>query len=143
MQSAATAANGDGDGDRLLLFCFIFAVMGVQLFAEIQVNGVGEGFTTQVNFQYFLRSFVTLLRFATGENWNGFMHEVASAGEEGVCRDTNEMDYRNSPQRDGISNMCGYEDRQGCVPLDGCGSDLIFTYDPSPVPSPASKQRDT
>lgn len=57
-----------------------------------------------------------LLRFSTGENWNGFMYDMV-AEREGC-----ETDPVYDP------NMCGFVDRENCIPLNGCGSKAIFPY---------------
>eukprot|EP00618_Florenciella_parvula_P016960 CAMPEP_0119537720 /NCGR_PEP_ID=MMETSP1344-20130328/50317_1 /TAXON_ID=236787 /ORGANISM="Florenciella parvula, Strain CCMP2471" /LENGTH=1925 /DNA_ID=CAMNT_0007580327 /DNA_START=292 /DNA_END=6069 /DNA_ORIENTATION=+ len=109
----------------LVLLLVIFSVMAVQLFATVQLNG--GGFTETINFQTFFRSFISLLRFSTGENWNGFMHEVAfdypGCRKPGpACLGPDFMNYDSSP------NVCGYHDVQGCTPIDGCGEPLIYPY---------------
>ena len=50
-------------GLLLLLLFYIFAVLGVQLFATVALNGANDDHT---NLRYFGRSFLTLLRFCTG-----------------------------------------------------------------------------
>lgn len=60
-------------GGVLSLFFFIYAVMGVQLF-----HGVKRGtfLDRHANFDQFPRALLTLFRMATGESWNGIMHDL-------------------------------------------------------------------
>ncbi|CAM9381269.1 unnamed protein product [Choristocarpus tenellus] len=100
-------------GALLFLIFFIYAVMGVQLFSKVALNGALD---EHANFQNFWRSIVLLLRFSTGENWNGFMYDMAADREN--C--DSDPDYD--------SSMCGFNDRPGCIPLNGCGNSSIFPY---------------
>lgn len=59
---------------------------------------------------------VMLLRFTTGENWSGFMYDMAAKREECVA----------DPEYD--PDMCGFTDRPNCVPLNGCGNWAIYPY---------------
>mmetsp|Transcript_11321 Transcript_11321/g.26831 ORF Transcript_11321/g.26831 Transcript_11321/m.26831 type:complete len:1216 (+) Transcript_11321:1-3648(+) len=60
-------------GSVLLLFFFIFSVMGMNLFGGVRE---GEFINRHANFDTFPRSMLTLMRMATGESWNGIMHDV-------------------------------------------------------------------
>ena len=54
-----------------------------------------------------------------GENWNGFMHAAAHAGEGCV------------PDPPYDPDMCGFQgngDHVGCAPLNGCGTALSYPY---------------
>lgn len=70
----------------------------------------------QANFQTFWGSMVLLLRFSTGENWNGFMYDMVAD------RDNCEPNPVYDP------DMCGFTSRANCTPLNGCGSWSIFPY---------------
>jgi len=59
-------------GSVLFLFFFIFAVMGMNLFGLIKE---GEFVTRHANFRNFPNSLILLFRMATGESWNGLMHD--------------------------------------------------------------------
>ena len=59
---------------------------------------------------------LVLLRFTTGENLNGFMHDLTR--DPTGCNSDPEYD----------ENMCGYEDKENCTPLDGCGSMHAYWY---------------
>jgi len=91
----------------LMLFLLIYACMGVQLFAKVQINGA---LTEQGNLQTFFGAVLLLIRSSTGENWNGIMHAVAARPDG--CVD----DPSYNP------NMCGFTDKGDCIPLNGCGN---------------------
>lgn len=59
---------------------------------------------------------VLLLRFSTGENWNGFMYDM-NADREGC---------ESSPEYN--PDVCGFTDHANCEPLNGCGTWTIFPY---------------
>jgi hypothetical protein len=56
----------------LFLILFTFAVAGMSLFAKVPE---GEFINKNVNFRSFYLAFMTLWRAATGESWNGIMHD--------------------------------------------------------------------
>jgi len=56
-------------GGLLFLLFFIYSIMGVQLFAHIQMDG--DDMTVHANFHGFWEAMINLFRFSTGENWNG------------------------------------------------------------------------
>ena len=67
-------------GLLLLLFLFMFTVVGVQFFAMNSLNqaeGLNREMNHQVNFQTFGTAFLTMLRCATGEGWNTIMLETS------------------------------------------------------------------
>jgi hypothetical protein len=59
----------------LFLVLFIFAVMGVQLFAPVTLFGQ-TALSEHANFQNFPNAFITLFRCTTGEAWNSIMHDL-------------------------------------------------------------------
>ena len=61
-------------GALLVLFLFLFSVLGVSLFAEVKLQ---ESMDRHANFENFGRASLTLLRVATGEGWVGIMHDAA------------------------------------------------------------------
>ncbi|KAF4323781.1 hypothetical protein BBO99_00000958 [Phytophthora kernoviae] len=97
----------------LFLMLFIYATMGVQLFAKVMLH---NNIDTHANFQNFGRAFLFLLRVATGEAWNYCMHDLA-APTPGCVDD---------PPYD--PNMCGFNDFDGCIPLNGCGTPISFLF---------------
>ena len=56
-------------GLLLLLLMFMFAIIGVQYFSLINLEGAEE-LGLRANFQSFGTAFLTLIRCATGEAWN-------------------------------------------------------------------------
>jgi len=104
-----------GNIAMLLLLClFIFAVMGVQMFAKIALE---DAYNEHANFQNFGVAILTLMRSTTGENWNGMMYSMV-AQTDGCVGD---------PSYDPL--LCGMEDAiEECLPLNGCGSKLAFPY---------------
>jgi hypothetical protein len=59
----------------LFLVLFIFAVMGVQLFAPVTLYDQ-SALSEHANFQNFPNAFITLFRCTTGEAWNSIMHDL-------------------------------------------------------------------
>ena len=57
-------------GGLLLLLLYMFSVLGVFLFAEVQLQ---ETLDDHANFQSFGIAFLTLFRCSTGEGWNALM----------------------------------------------------------------------
>lgn len=49
---------------------FIFAVIGVALFSDVKLGTAFNGLNADANFRSFGLAYMTLFRFATGENWN-------------------------------------------------------------------------
>ena len=100
-------------GLLLALLFFIYAALGIQLFATI---GYNESLDRYANFRTFGNALLTLFRFTTGEGWGNYMFD-ASEQIEGC---------QNSPEYD--NDMCGFNDFFGCIPLNGCGNMMIFPY---------------
>lgn len=97
----------------LFLLFFIYAVMGVQLFAKIQYSG---SLSRHTNFRSFGTALLSLLRFSTGETWDGFMYDASRHSDDCVMNPSYNSSY------------CGFNDHIGCLPLNGCGSISIFPY---------------
>ena len=98
----------------LFLLYFIYAVMGVQLFAKIKL---GDALNKQANFRDFGSAMMMLFRSATGENWNGVMYDLANTRD---CIDASTIKYN--------ASICGFSTKYDCVPLDGCGNPAAFVY---------------
>jgi hypothetical protein len=108
----------------MMLFYFMYAAMGVQLFAKVRlISSMGRGLNEGYNFQSFFSALVSLLP----KKRNGVAHELANwEGTECTV----------DPQWD--PNVCGFylpdssrrtlEDLDGCVPIDGCGTWLAYPY---------------
>ena len=60
-------------GGLMFLILYIFAVIGMNLFAKVKFNGPMQRW---LNFQSLQNSLLTLLRCATGENWNDLMYAL-------------------------------------------------------------------
>lgn len=104
-------------GALLLLLLFIYAVCGVQLYGTIKFQG---GLNEQANFQSIGSAMLLLLRFSTGENWNGFMHGLLEERE--MC-DPN-------PEFNISSPWClREEDNPNCSKINGCAAGIsVFIY---------------
>ena len=61
-------------GGLLLLFLYLYSVIGVSLFAEVKLQ---NDLNKDANFKTFTRSFLTLFRASTGEGWNDIMHDLS------------------------------------------------------------------
>ena len=60
-------------GFLLMIFFFMYAVLGVQLFFNVKY---GDALSDHADFSSFGGSLYTLFRIATGENWNIVMHDM-------------------------------------------------------------------
>ncbi|CAK4082357.1 unnamed protein product [Aphanomyces euteiches] len=101
----------------LMLMYYIFSAVGVQLFAKVSYTG--GLLNSHQNFRSFWLALQTLIGFSTGENWDNFMWEVYE-----VVPETNPSCV--DPTFN--ASMCGFNDFEGCVPLNGCGSWVIVPY---------------
>ncbi len=97
----------------MLLLFFIYAVMGMNIFAKIEF---GNNYDEHANFRDFGTSLLLLFRFATGESWNYVMYDMV-ASRAGCVTD---------PMYN--ASYCGFSDHPGCIPLNGCGSALAYPY---------------
>jgi len=121
----------------VVLFLFIYAMLGVQLFAKVGYRGDVNNYA---NFRSFEGAVILLVRFSTGENFNGYMHDLSSdhlyrwesivdTNENG----TNILEWSTcveDPPYD--PRYCGFdfveEGTQDCVPLNGCGSKMYAYF---------------
>eukprot|EP01043_Picozoa_sp_COSAG02_P048374 COSAG02_NODE_4744_length_5031_cov_20.654096_4_plen_448_part_00 len=62
-------------GGLLFLIFFIYAVLGMHLLGKIKPANDAEFLGDHANFASFGRSLLTVFRMATGESWNGIMHD--------------------------------------------------------------------
>jgi hypothetical protein len=69
-------------GSILMLCLYVFAVMGMNLFADVTPANYDdlEFISDRNNFGSFGYSMLTLFRTATGESWNGLMHDLEAKG---------------------------------------------------------------
>lgn len=59
-------------GALLMLIFFVYGVAGMDLFSGLQY---GDHINKHANFRSFYHGVITLVRAATGESWNGLMHD--------------------------------------------------------------------
>ena len=69
-------------GGLLFLLCFVFAVLGMNLFGKVTL---GENLNHDVNFTNFGNSLLVLLRVVTGEAWNSIMYDTMVTEETSDC----------------------------------------------------------
>jgi hypothetical protein len=77
----------------LILFLYIYAILGLNLFAQIKFS---EGLDAHANFQTVGSAMLTLLRISTGENWHLIMAGITKAPSmEHECVETADYgDYK-------------------------------------------------
>jgi|694.fasta_scaffold49033_7 hypothetical protein len=61
-------------GMLMLLIIYLFAIVGVQLFCTIKINGAMNDL---YNFQTFPKAYLTLYRVLTRDHWNELMNAVS------------------------------------------------------------------
>ena len=61
-------------GGLLLLFLYIYSILGVYLFSTIKLQ---DDLSVHANFQTFGNAFMTMVRSSTGEAWNSIMLDAA------------------------------------------------------------------
>ncbi|CAE8684127.1 unnamed protein product [Polarella glacialis] len=113
-------------GLLLVLLIYLYAVLGVSLFAKVEYTGVGV-YSETVNFRSFFKAVGVLIRSMTGEGWNEIMHDL-SKGEffyQSVLglRCEVPMDFGSTP----FSEL----DRDGDGLVDNpteCGTPLAYVY---------------
>ncbi|MDA9686951.1 ion transporter, partial [bacterium] len=98
---------------QALIIC-IYAILGVQLFAKVQLE---EPLSDRFNFQNFGNALLTLIVCATGEKWNTVMYALARDSED--C-DSNPNYYDPS--------ACGFTSAENCTEIKGCGSSIAYLY---------------
>lgn len=57
-------------GGLLLLFIFMYSILGMILFGQVKRNGIMNEY---INFENFFNSFMTLFIVATGDSWSAIM----------------------------------------------------------------------
>jgi len=80
-------------GGLMFLVFWMYAVLGMNLFGEVNLNppdtGDGDILNVEINkdanFTNVGRALLTLLRMATGEAWNGIMHSCMRSGPPYCC----------------------------------------------------------
>ena len=106
-------------GSLMILLFFIYAVIGMQLFSFIPNN---DEVNEHANFRTFGSAMLLLLRFSTGENWNGFMRSIVQS----------ESDCLKYPEYNPNAPWClTGDDYPNCTEINGCGagfSAFIYFY---------------
>jgi len=75
-------------GGLLLIFLFVYAILGVQLFADVQLQ---DALNVHANFQSFGRALLTLFRMSTGESWHELMYDAMRTQD--YAFDCYDLDY--------------------------------------------------
>jgi len=106
-------------GSLLLLLFFIFSVCGVQLYSMVKLN---DDLNEQANFRTFGNAMLLLVRFSTGENWNGFMRSMLASEDDCILE----------PVNDDNKPWCTFDNEDDdCIELNECGgrvSMYIYFY---------------
>lgn len=100
-------------GTLVVLFLFIWSLIGVNTYAKVQFYGTHNQYA---NFRNLNTAFTTIIRFMTGEGWSQFMYDL-SREQPGCVSD---------PPYD--ETMCGFNDFYGCIPMNGCGHVSVFPF---------------
>uniref|UniRef100_A0A7S2F8U8 Calmodulin n=1 Tax=Florenciella parvula TaxID=236787 RepID=A0A7S2F8U8_9STRA len=96
------------------LVFFVYGVLAVKLFAKV---GLNDDLNSHAHFQNLGFSLLTLFRFSTGENWNGFMHSVMD--QPAGCELNPEWN----------NEWCIVPQEVDCVPLNGCPNQFtVYAY---------------
>ena len=72
-------------GSLLFLLCFVFAILGMNLFGKVKF---GENLNEHANFRNFGQSLLLLLRMVTGEAWNSVMYDCMITPATSGCDDS-------------------------------------------------------
>ena len=65
-------------GGIMLLIVYVYSVLGINLFSTVMpVSGGSLESNNFLGFSHIYKSFVTLIRVTTGENWNMLMNELS------------------------------------------------------------------
>lgn len=94
----------------ITMIFFMYTILGVHQFATTAMN---DDLNDHANFQNLFWAFLTLFRFCTGENWNGYMHSMLEDTEGCEENPTWNADW------------CIAPNTENCVPLNGCPNDIV------------------
>lgn len=105
-------------GALLLLLFFIYASVGVELYAMIGFHG--DGLSEQSNFRSISNAMQCLMKFSTGEAWNSFMYTMLEERD----------DCESDPVYNEASPWCIDEkDYPNCTEINGCQAGYsVFIY---------------
>jgi hypothetical protein len=99
----------------LLLVILIYAMIGVQLFANVQW---GSSLDRNANFQTLGNAMLTLIRIFTGEGWEYIVFDAANQAPGCVALDA--LPYAAKTQLCGYKALTSYSGGP-CVAINGCG----------------------
>jgi len=97
----------------IFLMMFVYAVIGYDLFGKVAFYNNYNQFT---NFRTFGNAFLLLYEIFGLQNWNYVMYDTTHSSPD--CDDDPNFD----------PNVCGFNDREGCLPLNGCGKNMAIPY---------------
>lgn len=90
-----------------MMMVFMFAIIGQSLFTGVKID---EGQSTMdeayLNFHSFWTSFLTLIRSATGEGWNGVMYDMGRS-ESILFQCRHDQTYEEIRESGGVREGCG------------------------------------
>ncbi|CDW81684.1 voltage-gated ion channel superfamily [Stylonychia lemnae] len=88
-------------GSLLILFIFIYSILGVYMFADIRLNGE---LNHNANFQNVSNAFLLLIRISTGGNWSKLMYSLQKASnlQYQCIQDPTFKDYKNAGSCGGL-----------------------------------------
>jgi len=90
-------------GGLLILLLYIYAVLGINLFAKVKLQ---DNLNSQANFQSFGSAFMILVRASTGEGWNLLMWDCGRPNEVNFsCKSS--QTYDQIEANDGVPEECG------------------------------------
>eukprot|EP00347_Sterkiella_histriomuscorum_P005312 403357086 len=91
-------------GGLLVLFLYIYAILGVQLFATVKLQ---KDLDFNANFQTFGNAFLTLIRCSTGEAWNAIMVDTTRQATAIFDCDDTDFEYQRYQQNGEQAYGCG------------------------------------
>lgn len=99
----------------LMIIFMIWSILLVDIFAHIEYSSTVH---PNANFQHVPIAVLTLIRFTTGENWNGFMHELGSDHKTPGCYDVEKFETIRRKMYSGSQKEEYWQDKW-CTRLDG------------------------
>jgi len=111
-------------GGLLLLVIYVYAVVGMDFFAEV---AWGDSLNRQANFQTFGSSVLMLIRAFTGEAWQYVQTDLA-ADVPGCVVDMDTVPYAEKRDMCGYRGYTDYSDGGPCRPIVGCGTRVAYPY---------------
>lgn len=99
----------------LMIIFLIWSILLVDIFAYIEYS---DTIHPNANFHHVPGAVLTLIRFTTGENWNGFMHELSANRKTPGCYDTVKFETIRRKMYRGNQKEEYWQDKW-CTRLDG------------------------